>query len=178
MTDSETLKRQIAEQRHEQAEQIRAWCREQAALWRQIPYECIACEGISGYLDRHAYAYNWGFWQLYSSSSGGYYGAYVDCSNGEIVNASSAGDFLKGKIGAPVRAGDEAVLGLRLDELDAVKTLADLREHAGDTPFYGYDQEKVEIWRNEKRAKLPDLSKPNAVCDSYDHARALVEQTI
>src|SRR5437868_1807610 len=65
----------------------RRWCRQQAPLWRRIPEAAIAADGITGYTDRHSYAYHQGFWQLYSSTSVGHYRVYVDLSNGELIDA-------------------------------------------------------------------------------------------
>jgi len=154
-------------------ESKRRWCREQASLWRRIPEAALRADGVSGYNDRHSYAYQHGFWQLYSSTSGGYYHVYVDLSSGELVNASSVGDFLQQKIGAPVRCRDEDVLALSLDELDAALTLSQLEAHAARAPFSGYDLEQVESWREEKRLQLPDVWSPRTVADDYEQARQI-----
>jgi hypothetical protein len=169
-----SIKDRIEENTHSLAEVIREWCRSQAKEWQKVPYECIACEGITGYLDRHAYAYRFGFWQLYSSTSGSYFSAYVDCSNGEIVSSFSAGEFLEKKIGAPIRVSDRVIIALSLDELDATKTLEELREYAARPPFKGYDQVKVEAWREGKRKALPLLSIPNPIANDLDEAKALL----
>lgn len=154
-------------------ETTRRWSREQAPLWRRIPEAALEADGVTGYSDRHSYAYHYGFWQLYSSSASGYYRVYVDLSNGELVSSFSAGDYADGKLGAPVRCADADVLGLSLDELDAEKTLAELAAHAARPPFSGYDLEKVAHWREEKRAKLPDVWTSRPTAGSYEEAQSL-----
>lgn len=100
----------------EQAAAIRDWCKQNVALWQQVPYLALRADGRSGWSDNYSRAYHWGLWTL-SIVQYGYYSFFVDCATGEVVASPERLN--------PV--SDDRLLTIPLTELDAEQVVARLK---------------------------------------------------
>jgi hypothetical protein len=105
--------------------EVRTWCREQAPLWRQVPYLALAAEGIGGDDDRLKACYARGWWRIaHKFPASDTLRCSVDCATGELTS-----EFISTAQGKLALARDEDILALltRMADLDAALIIEELK---------------------------------------------------
>lgn len=138
----------IEEQSRALVADIRAYAREQVALWRRLPYLALEADGRNGFSDNYSRAYRQGVWAVESSVKSGSYTVYVDLATGELIDPFAF--HANGTI-SPV--GDAAVLALAvsLSELDARDIVEQLKQRSKEPVASYYEPAVQKRWREDTR---------------------------
>ena len=92
---------QITDLHHELAEAIRAYCRNQVEIWREVPYWAHKANGRTGWSSLTSLA-SQGYYDIFGEGRG-FFVIAVDCATGEIVcNQKPTRDEQVVKIGSQI----------------------------------------------------------------------------